>query len=76
MWSIARGLTRRRSKKVCAHCGVPSERIEVNHIKPVRGSGYSLSCFHHLDNLEALCHPCHVVVTRKQAAEARAQAAS
>ena len=34
-------------------------RLEVNHIVPCRGQHRSLSCAHHLDNLETLCPACH-----------------
>lgn len=40
--------------------------LEVNHIEPRRGEGYAAGCHHHLDNLETLCHPCHVEVTTAQ----------
>ncbi|NNN05611.1 MAG: hypothetical protein HKL90_06895 [Elusimicrobia bacterium] len=35
------------------------ERLEVNHILPCRGTHGTLSCRHHLDNLETLCVACH-----------------
>jgi hypothetical protein len=35
------------------------ERLEVNHRVPCVGRHGTLSCFHHLDNLETLCVPCH-----------------
>jgi len=34
-------------------------RMEVNHRVPCRGAHGSLSCAHHLDNLETLCPTCH-----------------
>ena len=40
--------------------------LEVNHIIPRNGNKEDNSCFHHLDNLETLCHACHVKVTRVQ----------
>jgi hypothetical protein len=42
----------------------------VNHIEPRVGKGYGWGCWNHQDNLETLCHDCHVVVTKSQA-EAR-----
>lgn len=49
----------------CVHChtGVASE---VNHIEPRNGAGYDAGCWNHQENLEALCHACHVVVTTGQ----------
>lgn len=50
---------------VCARCEqfcVP----EVNHIVPVNGDRRQFSCAHHLDNLEVLCHGCHVEETNRQ----------
>lgn len=41
-------------------------RLEVNHIVPRNGRGYGRGCWNHLDNLETLCHPCHVGVTASQ----------
>lgn len=41
--------------------------LEVNHIVPRLGAGYSAaSCVHHLAGLETLCHRCHVKVTYRQ----------
>jgi DNA-directed RNA polymerase subunit RPC12/RpoP len=38
-------------------------RIEVNHRSPARGAHTTLSCIHHLDNLETLCVACHRIFT-------------
>ena len=35
-------------------------RMEVNHRVPCRGEHTTLSCDHHLDNLETLCVACHL----------------
>jgi len=40
--------------------------LEVNHITPRLGQGYGTGCWHHLADLESLCHRCHVKVTRRQ----------
>ena len=40
--------------------------LEVNHINPVNGRRSHFSCDNHLENLETLCHPCHVAVTKQQ----------
>ena len=42
-----------------------SERLEVNHIVPALGAHGTLSCLHHLDNLETLCVACHLAFTRQ-----------
>jgi 5-methylcytosine-specific restriction endonuclease McrA len=43
-------------------------QLEVNHIVPRVGKGYGRGCHNHLDNLETLCHRCHVKVTNVQRA--------
>lgn len=40
------------------------DRLEVNHRAPCAGRHASLSCSHHLENLETLCVPCHAEHTR------------
>jgi hypothetical protein len=39
--------------------GKPVNRLEVNHREPARGAHGTLSCVHHLENLETLCVACH-----------------
>jgi hypothetical protein len=49
-----------------------TQRMEVNHRVPCRGKHGTLSCDHHLDNLETLCTACHRTITtidRKQTAQ-------
>lgn len=55
---------------LCAHCRQPTTAPEVNHIVPVVGGNRSATCLNHEENLEVLCHSCHVPTTRRQA-EAR-----
>ena len=43
-------------------------RLEVNHIQPLIGTYRGVTCFNHQDNLEVLCHRCHVAVTKEQRA--------
>jgi hypothetical protein len=38
-------------------------RVEVNHREPALGAHGTLSCIHHLENLETLCVACHREVT-------------
>ena len=38
----------------------PKVELEVNHIVPRRGGGYE-PVWNHLENLESLCHACHLV---------------
>jgi hypothetical protein len=40
-----------------------TQRMEVNHRVPCRGKHGTVSCDHHLDNLETLCVACHRVLT-------------
>jgi 5-methylcytosine-specific restriction endonuclease McrA len=53
---------------VCRRCGEIAARPEVNHIEPVNGGPRHFTCRNHQDNLEVLCHECHVVVTSEQRA--------
>jgi hypothetical protein len=39
--------------------GKPANRLEVNHRQPALGAHRTLSCVHHLENLETLCVACH-----------------
>ncbi|MCH8226028.1 MAG: HNH endonuclease [Chloroflexi bacterium] len=75
-WTSARKLVRRRDKWSCQHCGIRPKRggIEVNHIVPRNGGGYLFGCWNHHDNLETLCHDCHVRVTNLQRKEGRSAA--
>ena len=43
--------------------GKPQNRLEVNHREPALGAHRTLSCVHHLDNLETLCVACHRATT-------------
>lgn len=70
-WSRARSAAKRRDRHRCVTCGA-RERLEVNHIVPRVGGGYGWGCWNHLENLETLCHDCHVVVTNTQRATRRA----
>lgn len=64
-WTSAKKAAKERDNHSCLECG-SKEKLEVNHIIPRRGQGYGRGCHNHLDNLETLCHDCHVVVTREQ----------
>ncbi len=48
-------------------------KLEVNHIVPREGKGYGQGCHNHQENLETLCHNCHVAVTRRQRKLQKAQ---
>ena len=69
-WSRARRAAKRRDKYVCMRCG-GGRPIEVNHIVPCLGAHGTLSCAHHLANLETLCVPCHRAHTAAQSAKLR-----
>jgi hypothetical protein len=38
-------------------------RLEVNHIHPLGGRYRGVTCLNHQENLEVLCHSCHLLVT-------------
>jgi 5-methylcytosine-specific restriction endonuclease McrA len=76
-WSQARRAAKRRDKYLCVRCGhkPPKKmtraqrrtgRLEVNHRVPCLGQHGTLSCAHHLENLETLCVPCHRTRTAAQ----------
>lgn len=52
----------------CARCLQPTHRPEVNHIRPLNGDRHHFGCQHHLQNLEVLCHQCHLATTAHQRA--------
>lgn len=64
-WPLARKAAIKRDKGRCLTCE-SSDRLEVNHIEPRLGQGYNAGCWHHPENLETLCHDCHVKVTNSQ----------
>ncbi|AMS03558.1 HNH endonuclease [Gordonia phage Guacamole] len=70
-WTAAREKAKRRDGRRCVKCG-STRALEVNHIVPRVGRGYGFGCHNHQSNLETLCHDCHLVVTKQQAAERRA----
>jgi 5-methylcytosine-specific restriction endonuclease McrA len=79
-WSLARRAVKRRDRYKCKRCGHKplgrthpqyrktrkTDRLEVNHIVQARGAHRSLSCLHHLANLETLCLRCHNEETKAQ----------
>ena len=64
-WGSARHYAKLRDKFRCVRCGSKS-KVSVNHIVPRNGAGYGRGCHHHLENLETLCQPCHVIETNRQ----------
>jgi 5-methylcytosine-specific restriction endonuclease McrA len=82
-WGAARHKAKQRDNNTCTNCGAVGHydwrnpdatvRLEVNHIEPRVGKGYGFGCHNHQTNLETLCHPCHVEVTKQQAANRRAE---
>lgn len=75
-WPLARAAALARTLNACERCGVVAHygvtEIEVNHRDPLLGRGYNRSCFHHQDNLEPLCLPCHRAETARQGRDRRA----
>lgn len=69
-WNRARAYAKRRARYRCQRCGAGKEAgLEVNHVVPVNGAGYGDGCpQHHQENLEVLCHDCHVRTTNEQRA--------
>lgn len=65
VWKWARREARRLGRYKCKTCS-STEKLEVNHIIPLKGRGYSASCYHHQDRLELLCSSCHKEVTKGQ----------
>ena len=63
-WTTARPAAMARANGRCQRCGARAH--EVNHREPLVGRGYHSGCVHHPDNLEPLCHDCHVAETTKQ----------
>lgn len=62
-----RGLVGRELGILCARCEhLGGFSPEVNHIVPVNGNRPPFGCCHHMDNLEVVCHPCHLVITAEQ----------
>ncbi|MFF7681486.1 HNH endonuclease [Microbacterium sp. NPDC007973] len=79
-WNVARKAAKRRDGHKCVKCGRPDDVdhnlrsiLEVNHIEPRVGKGYGWGCWNHQDNLETLCRPCHVEVTKAQIAGRKAE---
>ena len=82
VWGEARHAVKVRDEFKCVICGQDDKNetarlyqrrygksiLEVNHILPVNGKRLTVSCANHQDNLETLCHPCHVDVTKQQRA--------
>ncbi len=65
IYSAARKCAKRRDHYKCVKCG-SKYKLEVNHIKPCLGAHGRRSCKHHIENLETLCHDCHLEVTQQQ----------
>lgn len=80
-WGEARSAAIHRDEAKCQRCGTEVPRggkmlngvnvgyAEVNHIEPRNGAGYAPGCHNHQDNLETLCHDCHVATTTQQIRE-------
>ena len=70
VWRWARRAARRKHRYVCTVPGCEKNRaehtLEVNHIVPLVGAGYGVSCLHHQTNLELLCTEHHQAVTNRQ----------
>lgn len=79
-WSFARAAVLKRDDYRCVVCGSDDNcrearewrylhgrsYLEVNHINPVNGRRKHFDCQNHQDNLETLCHDCHIAITKQQ----------
>jgi hypothetical protein len=68
-WHNAKKRARRRDKYRCVKCGATKKdgtRLEVNHIVPILGRHDESGCHHHIDGLETVCRPCHLIITKEQ----------
>lgn len=67
-WGDARRAALRRDLFMCQNCGISGRnvKLEVNHIVPILGKHNENGCHHHQQNLETLCRPCHLEVTKQQ----------
>lgn len=65
VYRMARKAAKRRDGYRCVKCG-SRDKLEVNHIKPCLGAHAKKGCWHHLDNLETLCHEHHLEETKRQ----------
>lgn len=78
-WNLARHEALKRDGHRCVRCGGTGERrmwtsfhpCDGRHHVPRNGGGYGWGCWNHLENLESLCHSCHVAETNRQATERR-----
>ena len=59
-WSIIRLRIRERDQYQCKSCGIAVRVGVVDHIKPLEQSGSNAD-----DNLQLMCHPCHVDKTNR-----------
>lgn len=64
-WRGSEGQHHPLLRYICPRCEQPGA-FEVNHVIPLLGGPRQFTCLNHLDNLEALCHACHVTVTNYQ----------
>lgn len=65
-WTQARAAARKRDGYRCVRCR-SRRKIEVHHKVPCEGKRET-GCQHHQDNLETLCHRCHVREHKRAAA--------
>jgi 5-methylcytosine-specific restriction endonuclease McrA len=65
-WAFTRKAALSRDNRICVRPGCGSRAEEVNHIEPILGKHSQSGCWHHLDNLESLCKPCHLETTQEQ----------
>ena len=57
-WKQVRALVRRRADGCCERCGREAKTLDVHHRIALKDGGLPYD----LDNLEALCRPCHRVL--------------
>jgi len=63
-WEKIKKLIKTRANNKCEICGGTHKCMDVHHLIPIR-TGVDIKIINHLNNLQYLCRPCHVVADRK-----------
>jgi len=63
-WTKIKKEIRNKANNKCEICGGTHKCMDVHHLIPIR-TGVDIKIINHLNNLQYLCRPCHVVADRK-----------